>query len=137
MAHIVCRAGRLMEFRFPSNVNMEFIKTWGGETQALMKSISATGRRTLAIGDLRDCHLMARDVTDAIVSLLKTNNPMAERTVVVVGPDTVFGLQIWRIFKDSESEHRRITQNVEDALDALAPVSSPEELARAREFLTT
>ena len=131
---IVRRVGRLMEFRYPAFVEMEFIKRWAADCKELMGAINAEGHRTLAIGDLRPCHVMSREVTDAIVAILKVHNPLAERTAVLFG-NSVFGLQVWRIFQDSNSDHRTVTNSVEDAVGALRSVATPEELARARAFL--
>jgi hypothetical protein len=127
-------AGRLIVFRFPQKVVMADLGPFVADVRKLLGAVHAEGKRAVTCGDVRRTTILTPDVVDGLVNLLKADNPVIEKTGVVVGNAT-FGLQVERMFREAANPNRQAFREVEPLTTWLAASLDAAELAAARAHL--
>jgi hypothetical protein len=124
--------GRLCEARFVTPVTVE-------ETHALIAGVrqlfAATTGPVVFCCDARKLPLFPPEVADLLTALMRADNPRVERTGLVSGPSSVFGLQIERMFREAGNPGRRAFRARADLEAWLGEVLNKAEIARMRSFL--
>ncbi len=93
------------------------------------------GRPAIFCNDTRRVRVFPPDVSDRITAMLRSDNPRVERSAVVIGSSSVFGLQIERMFREAGNPGRRVFRTVDAIVTWLDEALTPTERARARSFL--
>jgi hypothetical protein len=131
MMTIERRVGRLGEVRWRSPINAAEVTTFLG----LVPGVIRGAQRTMVFcSDLRDTHALQPELADALIAMLRKDNPMIERHGVLVGEIAVFGLQIERMLREAGSASRRTFRSLNDLLAWVDPLLDAGERARARAF---
>lgn len=127
-------AGRLLVFRFATKLTMADVTTFIGDIKVQLGGIVKEQQRCLACGDLRATGILTPDVVEALIGLLRGDNPYIEKTGVVVGNAT-FGLQVERMFREAGNPVRQAFKEPDALIGFLSPSMSPAELAAARAWV--
>jgi hypothetical protein len=93
------------------------------------------GRPAIFCNDTRRARVFPPDVSDRITAMLRSDNPRVERSAVVIGASSMFGLQIERMFREAGNPGRRVFRSVATIVAWLDEVLTPAEGARMRSFL--
>ena len=99
--------GRLLEVIFPEEATVDWIKLFASEVQQVMKGLAAEGLRAATFADLSKTRVMTTEATHTLIAMLRSDNPIIERTSIVLGNDPLVDLQIWRILSEANSPNRR------------------------------
>lgn len=134
VAEVKRPTGRLIVFRFPQRFTLDDVGVFISDIKATLGGIVKDGQRCVACGDIRRTGILTPDVVDAIVNMLRADNPYIERTGVVVGNAT-FGLQVERMFREAGSPVRQAFKDTDGLMGFLTPVLSEPERAAARGWL--
>jgi hypothetical protein len=128
-----CRVGRLVEARLLAPRTTQQIADF---TDALRRTFQAAGPSCVICADWRMTHLLAPDVADALVQLLRRGNAHVERSgVLLPNNDALFGLQVERVFREANHPSRRAFRRASVMRAWLAEVLDPEETRRLNAFL--
>lgn len=127
-------AGRLIVFRFPQKVVMADVAPFVAEVRRLLGAVHQEGRRGVTCGDVRRTTILTSDVVEALVTLLKADNPVIEKTGVVVGNAT-FGLQVERMFREAANPKRQAFREVQPLVARLDASLDADERAAVRAHL--
>lgn len=130
--HLACRVGRLVELRpegLHSVADMAAIAAAMGQ---LRRGASELG---IYCVDWRNLRVLAPDVAQALASGMRDGNQRSLRSAALIGAHATLGLQLDRLIRESNHPSRRVFRDPELMLAWLAEVTTPEEQARAREFI--
>jgi hypothetical protein len=103
--------------------------------QQIRQILTRLGRPAIFCSDIRRVQIFAPDVSDRITALLKSDNPGVERSAVVIGNSSVFGLQMERMFREAGNPGRRVFRTVDAIVTWLDEVLTPPERERIRAHL--
>jgi hypothetical protein len=127
------RVGRLVEARLhvPNRV---------AEVAAMveeLRRVFATARSTCVIcADWRSATLLAPDVADALVNMLRRGNPHVERSgVLLTADDALFNLQVERVTRKASGAVRRTFRSPAPMTTWLGEILDEAERSRMGEFL--
>jgi hypothetical protein len=94
------------------------------------------GTQAILCADHRPVTIYAQEVADQLLEMLKPLNVHLERVAIVAAPsNATFAMQLDRIVRAAGYAARKVVSAPEDAIQHLAPVLTPQELKRVREFL--
>jgi hypothetical protein len=121
-------------------------RVWGLDSVAVADRYSAAIGRVAAtmplgttgvlVADHRFAPIYPQPVTDGLLALFRQMNTRLQRIAIVVNPrQATFYMQLRRIVREAGNEARRVFREIDGALQHLAPVLTPQELARVRVFL--
>lgn len=127
------RVGRLLEMRLLFGVSQEHTQRFLARVGAVL----STSREPLVLCvDLRDSRLFPPEISEQILSFMRTMNPYVERSALLVGGQSaMFGLQIERLVRGGAHPSRRTFRDPEAATRWLAQVLTPAEQERLRHFV--
>ncbi len=131
MFSVTNSVGELLEIRVASPLTMD-------DAMALFKKIYKTmprGRVSRVMVDARGLRIVDPAVIDAIVIMMRQDNPAVQRNAFLVDSSALLGIQSERMLKDLGASNRRSFQMRSEAESWLGEVCSPEERARLRHFL--
>ncbi len=103
--------------------------------QDIRKILERFQRGSIFCSDTRRVQIFPPDVSDRITAMLRSDNPRVERSAVVIGSSSVFGLQIERMFREAGNPGRRVFHTVDAMLTWLDESLTPIERERVRAFL--
>jgi hypothetical protein len=128
-----CAVGRLVEAGFES------LPTVGDVTafqKAMLAAFAKAGPNAVICADWRSADLLAPDVADALIELLKRGNRHFERSAVLLSAaHATFNLQVERLVRQAGNPARRTFRDPERMLVWLGEILRLDELYRARSFL--
>lgn len=127
------RVGRLVEARLfvPSRV-----EEVAAMVEDLRRAFATVRGKSVVCADWRSATLMAPDVADALVNLLRRGNPHVERSAVLLsGDDALFNLQVERVTREAAGAVRRTFRNAGAMSRWLGAVLDDAERARMDQFL--
>ena len=124
--------GRLCVARFVPPFDVTQVD---GLAQAIRDILVRLPRPAIFCNDTRRVQVFAPDVSERIVAMLKSDNPKVERSAVVIGQSSVFGLQIERMFREAGNPGRRVFRTVEAIATWLDESLTPAERERVRAHL--
>jgi len=131
MFSVANNVGSLLEIRVASPLTME-------DAMSLFKQIYKTmPRGTVArvIVDARGLRIADPAVIDAVVMMMRQDNPGVERNAFLMHGGAVLHMQSERMLKELGVTNRRAFQNRTEAEEWLAEVCPPPEKNRLRRFL--
>lgn len=124
--------GRLVEVKLASPVSdtevMEFVR----ELQAIIGRIPG---KYVGVVDLLDAHVFPPAVTDLLINLLSAASPRVEKTAMLIGESATFALQVERVIRSANSDHRRVFRRPEELEAWLSESLTMPEKVRLRQFL--
>lgn len=124
--------GRLVEVRVETPLTLEEVQQFVREHRAIVTQID--GNYVGAV-DLRSAHVFPTDVAQALIQILSGMAPMVERTAFLIGESAIFGLQIERVLRSSNSPQRRSFRDAEQLKTWLGEALNAPEQARLAAFL--
>ena len=131
MFFVANTAGDLLEIRVASPLTMD-------DAMAMFKKIYKTiprGRTSRVIVDARGLRIVDPAVVDAVVIMMKQDNPSVQRNAFLLPDGALMAIQAERMLKDLGASNRRAFRVRSDAEAWLAETCTPEERARLRRFL--
>lgn len=131
---IECRVGRLVEARLEALGSVADVADFFAR---LKEAFVRAGHDAVVCGDWRLAQVLAPDVGDALVDLLRESNPRVLRGAILLSPaHPTFTLQVERLIKEANNPRRRSFRDPQQLLAWLGSALAGPELARAREFLS-
>ncbi len=124
--------GRLCVARFVPPFDVTEADQLARDIRAILDRLA---RPAIFCNDTRRVRVFPPDVSDRITAMLRSDNPRVERSAVVIGASSVFGLQIERMFREAGNPGRRVFRSVATILAWLDETLTPAEGARMRSFL--
>ena len=125
------RAGQLLEIRVASPLTLE-------DVMAVFKQIYRSmpkGQKTRVIVDGRGLRIVDPSVIDAVVMMMRQDNPWVERNAFLMNQGGMLHLQTERMMKELGETNRRAFYGRAEAETWLAEVCSPDEQRRLKRFL--
>ncbi len=127
------KAGRLVEVKLASPLTPAEVQQFVGELTAIITKIP--GGKYIGVVDLLDAHVFPVAVADGLIQLLSTASPRVERTAMLIGESATFALQVERVIRSANSDHRRAFRRAEELETWLGEVMTAEERVRLRQFV--
>jgi hypothetical protein len=124
--------GRLSVARFVPPFDVAQVDKLAQEIRGILGKL---GRPSIFCSDLRRVNIFAPDVSDRITAMLRSDNPLVERSAVVMGGSSIFGMQMERMFREAGNPGRRVFRSVDAICAWLDEVLTVPERARVRAFL--
>jgi hypothetical protein len=136
------RVGRLVELRMVANVTLEEVQHFRVKVFSVLTRVPT---RAVAVVDLMRAEMFSPDVAEALLVILRTDNPKIERSAYIMGARAAFTLQLERMLADAADSAklqfdrtppaRKVVHSTAEAREWLAPVLDAEELASLDIFL--
>jgi hypothetical protein len=131
---VECRVGRLVEARLVAPRTQAHI---GDFAEALRKTFAAVGAPCVICADWRQATLLAPEVADALVGLLRMGNAHFERSAVLLpNGNALFTLQVERVIREANHPARRTFRQAPAMRQWLSETLDAAETRRLYEFLT-
>lgn len=124
--------GRLCLARFVPPFDVKQVDKLAQEIRDILVRLP---KPAIFCNDTRRVLVFPPDVSERIVAMLKSDNPRVERSAVVIGNSSVFGLQIERMFREAGNPGRRVFRSVEAITTWLDEALTPLERERMRAHL--
>jgi transposase len=131
MYSVAKSVGALLEIRVSSPLTMD-------DTMACFKQIYKTmprGVMSRVIVDARGLRIVDPAVVDAIIVMMRQDNPWVERNAFLMPESALIGIQSERMLKELGTSNRRSFHERTAAEEWLGEVCSTEERARLARFL--
>ncbi len=131
MFSVTNQVGELLEIRVASPLTMD-------DAMALFKQIYRTmprGRVARVIVDARGLRIVDPAVVDAVVMLMKQDNPSVERNAFLMHPGALLAIQTDRMLKELGVTNRKAFHHRPDAESWLGEVCTAAERVRLHAFL--
>src|SRR4051794_35037176 len=127
-----CRVGRLVEARLYTLQTVDEVTAF---QSAMRDAFRRAGPRSVICADWRAATLLAPDVADALMGLLRVGNAYFERSAILLGKDqAIFGMQVERVVREAASPTRRTFRDTLKMREWLAEVREVDEIRRMNEF---
>ena len=132
--HLECRVGRLVELR-PEGLRSV------GDLSAIFSAIgqlrrAAPGPAIFCV-DWRLLRVLSPDVAELLANSMREGNTHTLRSAALMGQRAMLGLQLDRVIRESNHPSRRIFRDPAAMLAWLGEVTTPEEQARATDFIAS
>jgi hypothetical protein len=127
-----CKVGRLIEARLFLLQTPDEVTVF----QAAMRdAFRRAGPRSVICADWRSANLLAPEVADAMMGLLRVGNAFFERSAILLGQDqAIFGMQVERVVREAANPARRTFRDPLKMRMWLAEVLDDDEVRRMNEF---
>jgi hypothetical protein len=127
-----CIVGRLVEARLFVLQTVDEVSAFQG---AMRDAFRRAGPKSVICADWRAANLLAPDVADALIALLKVGNAFFERSAILLGTEqALFGMQVERVVREAASPARRTFRDALTMRRWLAEVLNADEVRRMNEF---
>jgi hypothetical protein len=127
-----CVVGRLVEARLFALQNVDEVTAFQG---AMRDAFRRAGPKSVICADWRAANLLAPDVADALIALLRVGNAFFERSAILLGTEqALFGMQVERVVREAANPARRTFREPLTMRRWLAEVLNAEEVRRMNEF---
>ena len=128
------REGRLLEGRIRSPIAPPDVRAFMERLRFLLGGLN--GRKVAIVTELLQADVFPADVANAFLSVMKTDNPLVERSAFLIGESAMFGMQVEKLIREAGHPARRTFRDA-TALEAwLGEILGPSERARLKAFLT-
>jgi hypothetical protein len=125
------RVGRLIEYRMWGHVRTEQIDSF---LESFRLTLTDTpGRKVLCV-DARFLSVMPPDVSARLLGQMKHDNPLLERSAILIGNGPTFDMQMERLVRESNNPNRMAFRSHVELVEWLKPVLTPSESQRAIKF---
>ena len=130
--------GRLVEIRFDGSPQVSDVERFNADCRAcVMQCNVETKRRAVLCTDLRQTQLFMPDVSDRLLTLMRSDNPHLERNAFLGSGSALLALQVARLVKEAANPgRRRVFTETEPLCEWLDEVLSADERARMRSFIS-
>lgn len=128
------KTGRLVEVKLASPLTPQEVQQFVQELTAIIGRIP--GGKYIGVVDLLDAHVFPVAVADGLIQLLSAASPRVERTAMLIGESATFALQVERVIRSANSDHRRAFRRADELETWLGEVMTTEERVRLRQFMT-
>lgn len=131
MFSVANNVGDLLEVRVASPVTMD-------DAIAMFKKIYKTmprGRVSRVIVDARGLRVVNPDIIDAVVAMMRQDNPFVERNAFLLPTGALLFIQIDRMLKELGVTNRKSFQSRDEAEQWLCEVCPLEERTQLARFL--
>jgi hypothetical protein len=118
--------------RFTAPVTSEDV---AGLSRRLRELLTASPRAMAFCTDMRGARVVAPEVVDRLVEMMRADNPKIERNAILVGEGNVFALQLDRMRREAGASNRPLFRDEKALVASLAEVLSPAELVALGRFL--
>ena len=127
-----CKVGRLVEARLYLLQSADEVTVF----QAAMRDVfRRAGPRSIICADWRAASLLAPEVADAMIGLLRVGNAFFERSAILLGQDkALFNMQVERVVREAANPSRRTFRDPLKMRRWLAEVLDNAEIRRMNEF---
>jgi hypothetical protein len=127
-----CKVGRLVEARLFILHSVDDVTSFQG---AMRDAFRRAGPRSVICADWRRATLLAPDVAEAMIGLLRVGNAFFERSAILLGRDqAIFSMQVERVVREAASPSRRTFRDALRMRRWLAEVLDDDEVHRMNEF---
>jgi hypothetical protein len=126
------RVGRLLEIRIGGAATVEDVVGFGQRYRELS---AAHDGLFLACSDARAARLLPPEVSELLLSFMRTRKTKIEYNAFIIGESSLVGLQTDRLIKGASHPGRQVVRTVAEAIAFLDPFASVEERRRLRQFL--
>ncbi len=124
--------GRLVEVKLASPVTDDEVQQFVRELQTIIGHMPV---KYVGVVDLLEAHVFPPAVTEMLIHLLSAASPRVERTAMLIGESATFALQVERVIRSANSDHRRVFRNAAELESWLGEALSMQEKVRLRQFL--
>ena len=130
---VECRVGRFVEARLLVPRTAVEVEAFAEE---LRRVFAMAAGKCVICADWRAAVLLAPEVADALVDLLRRGNPYVDRSAILLsGDNALFNLQVERVVREAKNPARRTFRQAAPMRAWLAQVLGNEERLRMHEFL--
>jgi hypothetical protein len=126
--------GRLVECRIRSPIDIPQVAAFAERLREVLPAAAQGGKVVICV-DLRAANVFPPEVADGFTAVMRSDNPMVERSGFVAGESALFGLQIERLIRDAQNPARRAFRDLGALVGWLGEVLAPPEKSRLRAFL--
>lgn len=120
--------------RFGTTVKMTDVQ---GFVAQVRTHLSATKEPAVYAVDARAVDVFAPDIAEALINLMKSDNPKILRTAIWIRPRALFSLQVERMLREANNPARRTFSDDEAMFDWLGEVLGDADCELVRSALTS
>lgn len=102
---------------------------------AVGKLLTEVPGRVVTCMDLRHSVVLAPEVADALVGLMRRDNPRIERTAFLLNDNAVMGMQVARMIREANNPSRRTFHDSAQLIAWLEENLTPSELQILHQLL--
>ncbi|MDD9943267.1 MAG: hypothetical protein OXU20_19670 [Myxococcales bacterium] len=124
--------GRMAFLRFPEQVVITDVSALGAEVSSHLQSV---GGGAIYCVDCSRMKLFAPEVAEALVALMKSDNPLIDRTGVLVNGSATFGMQVERMLREADNPRRRAFRDPQELADWLCDAAEADAVRELRTSL--
>ena len=132
MYQVENHAGRLIEVKLASPLTLEEVQQFAGKHIALMQKIPV---KYCGVVNLLEAYVFQPAVADALLKLLSGAASHVERTALLIGESAIFGLQVERLLRESNSSNRRAFRNGQELIHWMSEVLTVAEQRQLERFV--
>jgi hypothetical protein len=119
--------GRIVTLRIESCPSVEVARALSRE---ILAAFPPRPKKGVATVDFRCAEIFKPDVTEALLALLKADNPSVEKSAHILGSaSALFTLQVERMVREAANPRRQVFRDAAPALAYLSDVLTPPQLA--------
>jgi hypothetical protein len=126
------KVGRLVEVRLGGVVKTDEFEDGMIHFRSLVNSSNA---RKVLCADLRAARILVPEVADSLLEAMRRDNPVLERSAILVSESALFSLQMERLVREAKNPNRRTFRDEGTLVDWIAEILTLGERRRAVEFL--
>lgn len=123
---------RLVSIVIASPFGMEELASFQA---AIVKLLTEVPGRVVTCMDLRHSVVLAPEVADALVGLMRRDNPRIERTAFLLGENAVMNMQVARMIREAGNPSRRTFHDAAQLITWLEESLVANEVALLRQLL--
>lgn len=125
------RVGRLIEYRMWGHVVADQIDSFLDRFRLVVTD--SPGKKVLCV-DARFLKVMSPDVSARLLDQMRHDNPLLERSAILIGSGPTFDMQMERLVRESNNPSRKTFRSHVELVDWLKPLLTPKEVQRATQF---
>ena len=115
--------GKVALVRFPEHVELPDVEAFVAEVRAHLTHL---GGGAVYCVDCEKTGLFPPRVADALIALMKSDNPAIARTGVLVNGSATFGMQVERMLREADNPCRRSFRDAEELLSWLCEATDAD-----------
>ena len=131
MISIEVKVGRLLEIRLMAPVTLQDIERGAERLGQIFRQHPG---KLVGIGDFSRATVLAPEVADRMLEVLKADNPGLERSGILVSQSAIFSLQLERLIAHAANPQRRCFRDAFELKAFVGGVLNHEEHLRLAQF---
>lgn len=125
--------GRLVETTIASPVDISEIDAFRARIRAIFGKLQ--GRRGVLVTDLLGATTFPTEIADGFLAIMRSDNPMVERSAFLISGSAIFTLQIERLIREASSPIRRTFRDARALHEWVSELLDEDEQLQAARFL--